>query len=76
MKLFKTFEIEINENHKITRKYFILDNKRATKLGWKFTIEVQTTCSHNNLLVKNRYFTLSELDIDNGYNYWNKYIRL
>jgi hypothetical protein len=69
MKLFKTFEIDTT-----TRKYFVLSNKKALELGWKFAIEVETSSSENNLIVKRRYFTNSELDINNGVNYWSKYI--
>ena len=69
MKLFKTFKIDST-----TRKYFVLNNKRALELGWKFAIEVETSNSDSNLIVKNRYFTNSELAVYDGVNYWNKYI--
>ncbi len=66
--LFKTFTVGTS-----TRKYFILNNKRAVELGWKFAIEVEISDLNHNLIVKNRYFCNSELSVDNGVNYWSKY---
>ena len=68
-KLFKTFTIGSS-----TRKYFVLNNKRAIELGWKFAIEVEISDLNNNLIVKNRYFCNSELSVNNGVNYWSKRI--
>ena len=68
MKAFKTFEVEGTK-----REYFLLNDKKAKSLGWNFAIEVVTTNESNNLIVRNRYFCNSELDINNGINYWSKY---
>jgi hypothetical protein len=68
MKLIKTFEVG-----DIKREYFILDNKKAIALGWKFCIEVITTRTNNDLIVKNRYYCNTELGVHDGVNYWSKY---
>jgi hypothetical protein len=71
MELFKIYTIGTS-----TRKYFVLNNKRAIELGWKFAIEVQISDSTHNLVVKNRYFCNSELAVSDGVNYWSKYVSL
>ena len=70
MKAFKTFEV-----NGIKREYFLLDNKKAIALGWKFCVEVKETSDTNNLIVRNRYYTNSDLAVNDGVNYWSKYTR-
>ena len=70
MKAFKTFEIGT-----IKRQYFLLNNKKALSLGWIFCIEVVETNSENTLVIRDRYYTNSELGIQNGLKYWSKYTR-
>lgn len=70
MKAFKTFEVS-----GIKREYFLLDNKKAVALGWNFCVEVKQTSNDNTLIVRNRYYTNSELAVHDGVNYWSKYTR-
>lgn len=70
MRKFKTYEI-----NGITREYFILNNKKALQLGWLFCIEVRETNNRNTMVVRNRYFTNTELGVNQGVCYWSKYSR-
>jgi hypothetical protein len=70
MKAFKTFEINGTK-----REYFILDNKKALAFGWKFSIEVRHTNAQNSLVIRNRYYSNTELGVMEGVNYWSKYTR-